>query len=307
MSRPPRMLDASSIYLVTIRCLQGRLFLRPSAETYDVLGGVLARAVRLHGVELFAFNFASNHLHLIVRAPRGNLPQFMQYLLPNISKKIGTLVNWRGAFWERRYSAQPLLDEAALLDKVRYVLAHGVKEGLVRHCSEWPGLSALPLMRDGRPRTFRWMNWTRRCRSAAPSRRGPRIDDRWAENEELRLTTLPIRGFERLSSLRRFLDECVRAIEREARLTYRAVLGVRGVCAQSPQRRPARPERSRAPWCHTTVQALRREFMERYRGFVSTFLNASESWRNGNLGAQFPTSSVRPFLWPGDAPISLAS
>ena len=75
----------------------------------------------------------------------------MQYLLSNISKKVGALVKWRGAFWERRYSAQPLLDEDALLDKVRYVLAHGVKEGLVRRCSEWPGLSALPLMQDGKP------------------------------------------------------------------------------------------------------------------------------------------------------------
>jgi REP element-mobilizing transposase RayT len=115
MSRPLRNLDPSSVFLVTIRCLQGRLFLRPSRETYEVLGGVLARAVRLAGVELFAFNFASNHLHLIVRAPRGNLPQFMQYLLTNVSKKIGTLVNWRGAFWERRYAAQPILDDDALL------------------------------------------------------------------------------------------------------------------------------------------------------------------------------------------------
>ena len=143
MSRPLRMLDPSAIFLATVRCLQGRLFLRSSRETYDVLGGVLARAVRLYGVEIFAFNFASNHLHLIVRAPRGNLPQFMQYLLSNISKKVGPLVKWRGAFWERRYSAQPLLDDAALLDKVRYVLAHGVKEGLVRHCSEWPGCASV--------------------------------------------------------------------------------------------------------------------------------------------------------------------
>ena len=118
MSRPLRMLDPSAIFLATVRCLQGRLFLRPSRETYDVLGGVLARAVRLYGVEIFAFNFASNHLHLIVRAPRGNLPQFMQYLLSNISKKVGPLVKWRGAFWERRYSAQPLLDDAALLEAV---------------------------------------------------------------------------------------------------------------------------------------------------------------------------------------------
>jgi len=298
MSRPLRMLEASAIYLVTIRCLQGRLLLRPSPETYDVLGGVLARAVRLHGIELFVFNFASNHLHLIVRAPRGDLPQFMQYLLSNISKKVGTLVKWRGAFWERRYAAQPLLDEGALLEKVRYVLAHGVKEGLVRKCSEWPGLSALPLLRDGNPRTFRWLNWTRRCKSAPASRRGPRIDDRWAEPEELRLTTLPVRGFDRLNVVRTFLDDCVRAIEQQARLTYRTVMGVQSIREQDPQRRPTRPERSPAPWCHTTVHRLREEFMERYRWFASAFLEASSAWRAGCLGAKFPVTAVRPFLWP---------
>ena len=304
MSRPLRMLDSSAIYLTTIRCLHGRLFMRPSRETYEVLGGVLARAVRLHGIEIFAFNFASNHLHLIVRAPRGNLPQFMQYLLSNISKKIGALVNWRGAFWERRYSAQPLLDDVALLDKVRYVLAHGVKEGLVRRCADWPGLSALPLMRDGQPRTFRWLNWTRRCRSAQPSKRGSRLDERWAEDEELRLTSLPVHGFGRLSVVRQFLDECVRAIEQEARLAYRTVMGAGRVCAQPPQRRPPRPERSPTPWCHTTVRQLRDEFMEQYRSFATAFLEASAAWRQGNLGAAFPIAAIRPFLWPG--PIQIA-
>lgn len=307
MSRPLRMLDPSAIYLATVRCLHGRLFLRPSTETYQVLGGVLARAVRLHGTELFAFNFASNHLHLIVRAPRGNLPQFMQYLLSNISKKIGALVRWRGAFWERRYSAQPILDDAALLEMVGYVLAHGVKEGLVRRCSEWPGLSALPLMRDGRPRTFRWLNWTRRCRSAPPSRRGSRLDERWAETEELRLTSLPVGGFERLSRVRPFLDECVRAIEEKARLVHRTVMGVRRVCAQPPQRRPLRPERSPAPLCHTTIRRLREEFREQSRSFATVFREASVAWRRGNLTATFPVMAVRPFLWPSQLRIADAA
>ncbi len=301
------MLDPSAIYLATVRCLQGRLFVCPSTETYEVLGGVLARAVRLSGVELFAFTFASNHLHLIVRAPRGNLPQFMQYLLSNISKKVGALVNWRGAFWERRYSAQPILDDAALLAKVGYVLAHGVKEGLVRRCSEWPGLSALPLMRKGKPRTFRWLNWTRRCRSAPPSKRGPRIDERWAETEELRLTSLPVRGFERLSVVRKFLDDCVREIEQEARRTYRTVMGVSRVCAQPPQHRPLRPERSRAPWCHTTDPRLRQEYIEGYRSCASDYREASAAWRRGDLTARFPVMTVRPFLWPNQSGLANAA
>jgi len=298
VSRPLRILDPSAIYLATVRCLQGRLLLCPSNETYEVLGGVLARAVRLHGVEIFVFNFASNHLHLVVRAPRGNLPHFMQYLLSNISKKIGALVNWRGSFWERRYSAQPILDDAALLAKVGYVLAHGVKEGLVRRCSEWPGLSALPFMRDGKPRTFRWLNWTRRCRSAPPSRRAPLLDERWVENEELRLSELPVRGFERPGVVRRFLQDCVQAIEQEARRVHRTVMGIRRVCAQPPQDRPSRPERSRAPWCHTTIPRLREEYMEGYRSFTIVYRPASVAWRRGDLSAVFPPMAVRPFVWP---------
>jgi len=302
MSRPLRMFDQVVVYLVTVRCFQGRLLLRPSNETYQVLGGVLARAARLTGVELFAFNFLSNHVHLVVRAPRGNLPQFMQHLLTNVSKKVGAMINWRGSFWERRYAAQPVLDDAALLDKVRYVLAQGVKEGLVRRCADWPGLSSLPLMVDGKARSFPWLNWTRRCRSAAPTRRRDRLDERWTEPEELRLANLPIHGFDRQSVIREFVDDSVAAIEKRAASTFRAVLGLRRLLRQHPHRRAPRPERSVAPWCHTTWLSLRTEYMERYRAFADAFLAASAAWRLGNLQAHFPRAAVRPFLWPFGSP-----
>jgi len=298
MSRPLRMFDPALTYLVTIRSLQGRLFLRPSDETREVLEGVLARAARRYGVELFCFNTASNHLHLLVRAPANNLPQFMQFLLANVSKKIGKLIHWRGAFWERRYSAQPVLDDAALLQKVQYLLAHGPKEGLVRTCAEWPGMSALRLMLDGKPRRVRWFNWSRRCRNATPSNRGRWTDQRWAEEELLQLTPLPIPGFDRLRTVRRFLRESIRAIEHWARAQFENVLGVSGVLSQSPQHRPQRPKRKAAPWCHTTRPALRSAYLDSYRSFADAYRCASAAWRRGDLGAQFPERAVRPFFWP---------
>jgi len=304
MSRPLRTFDPALVYFVTVRCLQGRLFLRPSAETRQVLEGVLARAARLHGVELFCFNTGSNHLHLLVRAPAGNLPGFMQFLLTNVSKKIGKLIHWRGAFWERRYSAQPVLDDAALLQKVQYVLSHGPKEGLVRACAEWPGLSSLRLMLDGSPRRVRWFNWTRRCRNAAPSNRGRRTDERWAEEELLQLTPLPIPGFDRLRTVRRFLRESVRSIEQWARAQFETVLGVSGVLSQSPHHRPPRPKRKPAPWCHTTRNALRLAYLESYRTFADAYLTASTAWRGGDLCVRFPERAVRPFLWPPHAEIA---
>jgi REP element-mobilizing transposase RayT len=298
MSRPLRMFVAGGNYLVTARCLQRRLFLRPSAEALAVLEGVLARALRLYGVEAFAFNFVSNHFHLVVRAPRGNLPRFMQYLMTNISKKIGALIGWRGAFWERRYSAEPILDDDALLAKVQYVLAHGPKEGLVRHCREWPGLSCLPLMLDGGFKPARWFNWTRRASGNRHGESRDRLDPRWSEPEELRLTELPIPSLHAPGALRRFVQRAVKAIEDEAVRQYKKFKGRRWVLNQSPLSKPKPSERRPRPACHTSIPALRDAYREHYRNFVAAFRVASARWRAGEFATAFPEGAIRPFILP---------
>ena len=301
------MLNAVEIFFVTVRCFQRRFLLRPSDETNEVLGGVLSRALRLHGVELFAFSCVSNHLHLVVRAPRGNLPKFMQYLLTNISKKIGKLVGWRGSFWERRYSAEPILDDAALLERVRYVLSHGVKEGLVRHCRDWPGLSCLSLMLDGRPRSFRWFNWTRRTSGNARRAARPLLDERWAESEELRLTPLPIPALQTVQAVRRFLKRAINAIEEQASRKYRRVLGRTGVLEQRPHASPGPATRRPRPLCHTSIPEMVDLFRERYRRFAEAFHRASALWRRGDHGASFPESAIKPFVWPSSRTLPLAA
>jgi REP element-mobilizing transposase RayT len=292
------MLESRGIYFVTARCFQGRLLLRPSTETNEVLGGVLARGARLAGVELFAFAFASNHVHLLLRAPNGNLPRFMQYLLANISKKVGWLVGWRGAFWERRYSAEAVLDDEALFGRVRYILAHGVKEHLVRKCADWPGLTSLSLMLEAPRRVFRWFNWTRRWTARSDPESLRRLSDRWAEREELQLTPLPGWGDIPISRQRRLLRRAVTAIEREAAALKHRVFGRSRVLAQDPQYRPARPARASRPACHSSERTLRDEFLEGYRAFATAFFRASEKWRRGRLDASFPQTAFRPFLWP---------
>jgi REP element-mobilizing transposase RayT len=307
MPRPIRMLNAVEIFFVTVRCFQRRFLLRPSDETNEVLGGVLSRAVRLHGIELFAFSVMSNHMHLVVRAPRGNLPRFMQFLLTNISKKIGKLVGWRGSFWQRRYSAEPILDDAALLGRVRYVLSHGVKEGLVRRCQDWPGLSCLPFMLDGRTRRFRWFNWTRRA--SGNSRRTNRalLDERWAEPEPLRLTPLPNAALQEPTGLRRFLKRAVKAIEKQASQKYRTFLGRLGVLRQRPRATPPPVRSKQRPPCHTSIRGLLEAFLERYRGFADAYRRASIRWRSGDSTALFPEAAIKPFVWPRGGAMPLAA
>jgi len=71
----------------------------------------------------------------LVWARGAALAGFMQYLRANLSKKVGRLVDWSGSFWERRYSAEPVLDDEALVGRLRYVLAHGV-----------PGSASVPVV-----------------------------------------------------------------------------------------------------------------------------------------------------------------
>jgi len=279
-----------------MRCLHGRLFLRPSERTNEVLGGVLARAVRLTGVELFAFAFASNHVHLLVRAPERNLSEFMQHLLTNISKKVGTLVGWRGAFWERRYSAEPVLDDEALLGRIRYILSHGVKEGLVASCREWPGLTSLAMMLDGRPRPFRWFHWSDRWKQRKAGKPCSRFDEKCARTEELVLRTVPHPAFRDARTRRQLLERLVQGIEEQWSSLHRSFRGRAWVLAQRPQDRPERPARSPRPLCHTTSRKLFDEFRQQVHDYVAAFMSASQRWRSGDFNVPFPVGANRPMV-----------
>jgi len=295
---PLRMFIPELGYFVTARCIQARYLLRPSNETNEVLGGVLARAARLFDVEVYAFAFQSNHLHLLVRARRGNLSRFMQFVQANIARKVGDLVRWGGTFWERRYSAEPVLDEESLVALLRYILAQGVKDGLVQKVRDWPGLNCLRMLVRGSGRSVRWFSWSKRW----ASRNGPgaknRFDPRWAEREVLRLVPLPHWAHLPQKHRARRVLELVRSVEREAEATHERVLGTAALLSQHPHHRPARPERSPRPLCHAARASTRQRYIEHYRAYVASFCSASMRYRAGDLGAEFPLGAFRPFLWP---------
>jgi REP element-mobilizing transposase RayT len=305
MGWPLRMFQEEGYYFVTSRCFQGRLLLRLSVEVNEVVGGVLARAVQqsVGTVRLCAFTFASNHFHLLVWARGAALAGFMQYLRANLSKKVGRLVDWSGGFWERRYSAEPVLDDTALVGRLRYVLAHGVKEGLVDRSAEWPGLTCLPQLLGPARRMFRWFNWTRRW-----SKRGSedmtgegRFAQEWAEPVELELAPLPcwegLKEEQRQCAVRGLVEQ----VEAEARARGTPVLGASAVRAQHPHTRPEHLKRSPRPLGHASTRQALKELREQYRTFVAAFREAAARWSRGDFLACFPPFSFPPRVAPGRA------
>ncbi|HEX8822024.1 MAG TPA: hypothetical protein VF794_19010 [Archangium sp.] len=304
MGWPLRMFQEEGYYFVTSRCFQGRLLLRPSQEVNEVVGGVLARAVQQSGgmVRLHAFTFASNHFHLLVWARGAALAGFMQYLRANLSRKVGRLVDWSGGFWERRYSAEPVLDDEALVGRLRYVLAHGVKEGLVEKCAEWPGLTCLPQLLGPARRLFRWFNWTKRWSKRGSEDMGGaqgRFARQWAEPVELELAPLPCwKGLgeeERQRAVRGLVED----VEAEARARGKPAWGRRAVVTQHPHTRPEHLERSPRPLGHASTRQALRELREQYRAFVAAFREAAARWMQGDFSVCFPPFSFPPRVPPG--------
>ena len=177
----------------------------------------------------------------------------------------------------------------------------------MRRCREWPGLSCLPLLLEGRPRAFRWFNWTRRASGNARRSARALLDDRWAEPELLRLTPLPNARFRKPGALRRFLLRAVKAIEGKALREHPSVLGRSGVLSQQPHATPGPSERKRRPLCHTSIPELLAQFRHRYRSFAEAFRRASIRWRNGDSNAVFPEPAIKPFVWAGFSALPVAA
>ncbi len=295
MGRPLRMYKEDAIYFVTARVIQGRMLLRPSTDSNEVIGGVLARSVARHKVQLHAFVVTSNHVHLLLQARDGALSAFMQYLLGNLARKVGRLVNWRGTFWERRFSAEEVLDDAAALGRLRYILAHGVKEGLVRAVEEWPGLSCASQLLTSEKKHFNWFNWAKRWHRArlAPNAPGLTAED-IAEKVELVLTPLPawaaLSESERQSAARALVDD----INLKGRQTHRSVLGVKAICKQDPQSRPTKLKRSPRPVCHASDLSHWRAWRQQYREFALAYRLASQAFRGGEWAPPFAPLAFRP-------------
>ena len=162
MSRRLRFIADRPLVEITARTLQGRFLLKPSPGLREIFLGILARAAERYDVAVHAFVVLSSHLHLLV-TPRDarELAAFMGYTLTNLSKEAGRLHRWRGPLFQRRYQAIVVSNEdEAQIGRLRYLLSHGCKEGLVAKVRQWPGAHCALRSDLEQPQTHGARCWT---------------------------------------------------------------------------------------------------------------------------------------------------
>jgi hypothetical protein len=275
MGHPLRWYKPDVVYEVTTRTIQERFLLRPSVEARELINGVIARALLFYTtVQVYAFVFLSNHYHMLVSAKdAAELADFFCYVNGNISRELGRLHGWRGSLWARAVRPIPILDEAAQIERFRYLLANGVKEGLVASPRDWPGATTVPALLGSMKLTGTWIDrdGLRRARRTNPSLSA----DAFTSHPEVELSPLPAWRDLTAEQLRAKHEEIVADIEREAAERDRPVLGVAAILAQDPHDAPEESARKPAPLCHTTSPVLREGYRRGYAAFVQAFRDAA--------------------------------
>ncbi|WP_129581964.1 MULTISPECIES: transposase [Sorangium] len=137
----PRQIAPGATYLLTRRVMRRHFLLRPDAAINQLLVYALAVSARRYGIEVHALCAMSTHLHLVVTDVQGVLPRFLQFYHRLVALGTKVLRQWEGPVWDHEAtSVVQLVTQAAVVEKIAYVLANPVAAGLVRHASEWPGV-----------------------------------------------------------------------------------------------------------------------------------------------------------------------
>jgi hypothetical protein len=178
------------------------------------------------------------------------MARFMCHFNSNLAREAGRLVRWGERFWGRRYQAIPVSEEeGAQVERLRYVLAHGAKEGLVESLREWPGVSAVRALLQDEPLEGLWFD---RTQEHLARRRGLAFDRRrYATPYTVKLEPLPCWSHLSVADYRQRIAQMVEEIENQAALerqqTGVPARGSEAILAQEPHERPETLKKSPAP------------------------------------------------------------
>ena len=285
---------------ITNRTLQGRYLLRPGHSFNDLFLGILGRTQRLHGTAIAAVSVLSNHFHLLLIVDDAQVvATFMRDLQSRLAREVNRLTGWRGPVFERRYDMTVVTDEeGAQVERLKYVLANGVKDNLVERVSQWPGVHSAEALIHGRPLKGHWFDRTRQYAAKIQGEKLSREEFVFAESVVLSpipcWAHLPAERYrERMKAL---VEEAEGEAARARQQSGARVLGVKAILALDPQTRPDSVACSPAPLVHAATKLARKMFYKIYAEFVSAFRTAAEALRQGRRDAPFPAGSFPPAL-----------
>jgi len=300
MRKPRYVPQPRTLVSITNRTIQGRYLLTPGPSFNDLFLGILGRTQRRHEMDIAAVSVLSNHFHLLLIVDDAEeVAGFMRDLQSKLACEVNRLTGWRGPVFEHRYNMTVVTgEEPAQAERLKYVLANGVKENLVERVCQWPGVHSAEALIHGRPLEGHWFD---RTRQYAARNQGEELSrEEYVFAESVVLSPIPCWAHLPADRYRERMKNLVEEVDAEAARARQQsgahVLGVEAILAQDPQFRPSSVARSPAPLVHAATKAARKMFYEIYAEFVSAFRAAAEALRQGRRDVPFPAGSFPPAL-----------
>jgi putative transposase len=99
---------------------------------------MLAETCRRCGWVCHCYCLMGNHYHLLLETPFANLDQGMRWLNGVYAVRFNIRHGFEGHLFQGRYWAEKILDDAHLLQVVRYISRNPVEAGLCDRARDWP-------------------------------------------------------------------------------------------------------------------------------------------------------------------------
>lgn len=137
MSRPLRLEFPHALYHVTARGDRREAIYEDDADRRLFLD-ILGEAVADFNWLLHAYCLMTNHYHLLLETPDGNLSAGMRQLNGVYTQRSNRRHGRVGHVFQGRYKAILVDRESYLLEVARYVVLNPVRAGMVRQAQDWP-------------------------------------------------------------------------------------------------------------------------------------------------------------------------
>lgn len=137
MSRPIRIEYDGAVYHVTSRG-DGREDIYLSDDDRKMFLEVLSHVVDRFAWVCHAWCLMSNHYHLMIETPKGNLSQGMRQLNGVYTQRFNRTHKRTGHVFQGRFKAILVDKDAHLLELCRYIVRNPVAAGMVKDVANWP-------------------------------------------------------------------------------------------------------------------------------------------------------------------------
>jgi putative transposase len=152
MSRPRRILQDEYPYHVSTRT-NGRVF-KFRKNTFKIFVRVLNEVVKKFDAKLQHFQLMSNHYHLKLFTPNGNIDRIMHYFNGQIAARLNRQAGIKGHLWEKRYHSTIISNDAYAQGCVVYLYNNTVRAGICDTPEESEMLSSFAFYAKGKKIEF---------------------------------------------------------------------------------------------------------------------------------------------------------